>query len=127
MTAPDRIRLTGLLRESSASAGLSYASRRASRSSHRPSGTATGKPSNDHGNVTMVMKEITATQFKAKCLALLDEVQAGGEIVVTKRGKPVARVLPPEEPPSLIGSATQLVGDDELIAPIGVEWEAERE
>ena len=38
---------------------------------------------------------IGATEFKAKCLALLDQLQEqGGEITVTKRGKPVATVLP---------------------------------
>jgi len=38
---------------------------------------------------------VTATEFKAKCLALLDEVAAkGGTITVTKRGKPVATVSP---------------------------------
>ena len=37
---------------------------------------------------------ITATEFKAKCLALLDQVQATGEtIVITKRGRIVARLV----------------------------------
>lgn len=41
------------------------------------------------------MKTITATEFKAKCLQLLDMVQAtGDELVISKRGKPVARVVP---------------------------------
>jgi prevent-host-death family protein len=39
------------------------------------------------------MKTIKASEFKAKCLKLMDEVQANGEeIVVTKNGKPVAKV-----------------------------------
>jgi prevent-host-death family protein len=75
----------------------------------------------------MVMKEISASTFKAKCLALLDEVAATGEpLVVTKRGKPVARVLPVEEPRSLVGSVTFNVSDDELIEPIDVDWDALR-
>ena len=38
---------------------------------------------------------VTATEFKAKCLALLDEVdQHGGTITVTKRGRPVAEIKP---------------------------------
>lgn len=38
---------------------------------------------------------ITATEFKAKCLALLDEVQAkGAELVISKHGRPVARLVP---------------------------------
>ncbi len=40
------------------------------------------------------MKKITATEFKAKCLHLLDEVQRTGEVlVISKRGKAVARVV----------------------------------
>ena len=74
--------------------------------------------------MTMVMN-VTATQFKARCLALLDEVAAGGgEIVVTKRGKAVARVVPAEATASLRGTVTYLVDDDDLIAPIGDEWDA---
>jgi len=71
-------------------------------------------------------RTISASRFKAQCLALLDEVAASGEtIVITKRGKPVARVAPLEPPTSLIGSVTYLVSDEELIAPIDVEWDAE--
>ena len=43
---------------------------------------------------------VTATEFKAKCLALLDEVaKTGGTITVTKRGKPVATVIRPKKRP----------------------------
>jgi prevent-host-death family protein len=45
--------------------------------------------------MTMVTKSIPAGLFKQGCLALLDEVGEGNvELVVTKRGKPVARVVP---------------------------------
>lgn len=41
------------------------------------------------------MRNIPAGEFKAKCLALMDEIHASGKgIIVTKRGRPVARVLP---------------------------------
>jgi prevent-host-death family protein len=41
------------------------------------------------------VKSISATEFKAHCLRLLDMVQAtGDELVVSKRGKPVARIVP---------------------------------
>ncbi|HZY73634.1 MAG TPA: type II toxin-antitoxin system Phd/YefM family antitoxin [Edaphobacter sp.] len=41
------------------------------------------------------MKTIAAGVFKAKCLAVMDEVQAKREaVVITKRGKPVARLVP---------------------------------
>ncbi len=40
------------------------------------------------------MKTIAVTEFKAKCLQLLDEVQRTGEdLLISKRGKPVARVV----------------------------------
>jgi prevent-host-death family protein len=43
----------------------------------------------------MSSRLVSATQFKAHCLALLDEVQKhGGTIIVTKRGRPVASVSP---------------------------------
>ncbi len=42
------------------------------------------------------MRTIGATQFKAQCLALLDEVDREG-IVITKRGKPVAKLIPIEQ------------------------------
>lgn len=44
------------------------------------------------------MKTIAVTEFKAKCLHLLDEVQrTGEELVISKRGKPVARVIAEKE------------------------------
>lgn len=43
----------------------------------------------------VTMKKIPAGSFKAKCLALMDEVQAKREsLVITKRGKPVAKLVP---------------------------------
>jgi len=83
----------------------------------------------------MASREIPAGEFKAKCLALLDDVaRSGSELVVTKRGRPVARVVPLESPISvrarvregLEGSVTYLVDDDALLEPIDVEWSALR-
>ena len=46
------------------------------------------------------MKKMTAGYFKAKCLAVIDEVQANGEaVVITKNGKPVAKLVPVNESP----------------------------
>lgn len=73
----------------------------------------------------MAERTIAASRFKAQCLALLDDVAATGEsLLVTKRGKPVARVVPARKPESLRGSVTYLVDDEELIAPIDVTWDA---
>jgi prevent-host-death family protein len=45
-------------------------------------------------------RTVSATEFKAKCLALLDEVEhQGGTITVTKRGRPVATVGPAPKRP----------------------------
>jgi prevent-host-death family protein len=44
------------------------------------------------------MKEVPISEFKAKCLALLDQVQKTKKpIRVTRRGKPVAEVVPPSQ------------------------------
>jgi prevent-host-death family protein len=77
--------------------------------------------------MTMVMstRTVSASQFKAQCLAMLDEVAATGEeIVVTKRGRAVARLSAVNEPESLRGSATFHVSDEELIEPLDLEWDA---
>jgi len=48
----------------------------------------------------MSSRVVTATKLKAKCLALLDEVdERGGTITVTKRGRPVATVQPVKKKP----------------------------
>lgn len=50
------------------------------------------------------MREIEAAKFQKQCLALLDQLDADG-LIVTKRGEPVARVLPYERGDAeLIGS-----------------------
>jgi prevent-host-death family protein len=88
---------------------------------------------NDHGTVTMVMalnsqREITATQFKARCLRLLDEVAESGEtLIVTKHGRPVARVEPPLRPDDLRDSIKIHMTDDELIYFSMGPWDMEAE
>jgi prevent-host-death family protein len=88
---------------------------------------------NDHGTVTMVMshgsqKEITATQFKAKCLRLLDEVAETGEtLVVTKHGRPVARIEPPLRPEDLRDSGKLNISDEELIYFSMGPWDMEKD
>ena len=74
------------------------------------------------------MKTIPAGKFKAKCLALLDEVALTHEVlVVTKHGKPVACLTPystsePVESNPLKGS---VVFEKDIISPIDVDWEAD--
>jgi prevent-host-death family protein len=41
------------------------------------------------------MKQMRASTFKARCLAVMDDVQSSGEpVIVTKRGAPVVKVVP---------------------------------
>jgi prevent-host-death family protein len=86
----------------------------------------------DHGILTMVMshsqKEITATQFKARCLRLLDEVAETGEtLIVTKHGRPVARVMPPLRPDDLQGSGKINMTAEELIYFSMGPWDMEKD
>jgi prevent-host-death family protein len=72
-------------------------------------------------------REIAAGDFKARCLALMDEVRdRGGEYVITKRGAAVAKLVPiRQKRRRLLGSMKGTVtmrGD--IIGPLGEPWEA---
>jgi prevent-host-death family protein len=74
-----------------------------------------------------MMRQIKASEFKAKCLALIDEVAATGEaVVVTKNGKPMAELVPhrsaQKSPLGIWKGKVEIVGD--VISPIDVEWDA---
>ena len=73
------------------------------------------------------MRTITSTEFRAKCLALIDEVaETGVEIVITKRGNPVARLSAyRERPKTLYGKYRgqfKICGD---LGSLEEDWEAE--
>ena len=74
------------------------------------------------------MQTIAAGRFKNVCLKLLDEVAATRTpLIITKRGKPVAQLVPyvaPERVRSLAGSVLRETG-----APYGTgeRWDAERD
>ncbi|MCP9489734.1 MAG: type II toxin-antitoxin system prevent-host-death family antitoxin [Solirubrobacteraceae bacterium MAG38_C4-C5] len=71
-------------------------------------------------------RRLTATRFRAEYLGLLDRVAATGEeLVITKHGTPVARVVPLSGPRSLRGTVTYHVDDDQLITPLGDAWSVE--
>lgn len=71
------------------------------------------------------MKQIAAAKFKEQCLSLLDRVGTEG-IIITKRGKPVAKLIPIRaESAGLIGALRgriQIKGD---ILSTGLRWDAE--
>ncbi|HXR31737.1 MAG TPA: type II toxin-antitoxin system Phd/YefM family antitoxin [Solirubrobacterales bacterium] len=78
--------------------------------------------------MSQVLREISASQFKARCLRLLDEVAETGEtLVITKHGRPVARVEPPLRADDLQGSVKFDISDDELIDFSMGPWDMEQE
>lgn len=72
--------------------------------------------------------QLTATEVKARLLAILDEVSAGGTFEITKRGKVVARLVPPaghaDWRGSLKGIAVSAASEDELFST-GLTWDVE--
>lgn len=77
------------------------------------------------------MPQVAAGQFKAQCLNLMDQVQqTKEEIVITKHGKPVAKLVPIEETTtsqSIVGfmkGSVQVVGD--IVSAVDEDWEADR-
>jgi prevent-host-death family protein len=80
--------------------------------------------------MSMDTRTVPAGQFKQGCLALLEQVASERcEIVITKRGKPVARVVPMatdddlerQALANLKGTARLLVEEEEFLAPLGEE------
>ena len=72
------------------------------------------------------MREMGAGEFKTRCLAIMDEVQARREpVVITKRGKPVAKLVPVDMPDGedpifgFLKDKVTILGDpDEWVKPI---------
>lgn len=84
------------------------------------------------------IKTVGVTEFKAKCLGLVDDVAKGrlARVVLTKRGKPVAEIVTPPSKKrrggkSTFGALRHLMKIDpsvDLTAPTGedLEWDAEK-
>ena len=79
------------------------------------------------------MKTMPVSEFKAKCLRLMEEVRRTGEpIEITKRGKTIVVVSPPPSEkidwtPGAFKDEIRIVGDIEVdLADLGVQWEAMR-
>ena len=75
------------------------------------------------------MKTIKASEFKAKCLKIMDEVaESGQSVVITKRGVPVAELVPAKRrSESIVGAmkgSVKILGD--IVSPMhDIVWEAE--
>jgi prevent-host-death family protein len=71
-------------------------------------------------------KTMTASEVKAKILAILDEVSAGEEVEITKHGRLVARLVPATGPRALEGSMAGVAmsaADDEDLFTTGLSWD----
>ena len=81
----------------------------------------------------MVMKEVAISEFKAKCLAIFDEVQKTRQPVrVTRRGKPIAEVVPPSPTAvkdwmGFMKGKMKIVGDIVSPASDPEDWEVLRD
>ncbi len=72
-----------------------------------------------------MVRQVTATETKARILALLDEVSAGDEIEITKHGRTVARLVPASGPHALKGlmaGIARSVDDDEQLYSTDTNW-----
>ena len=71
------------------------------------------------------VRTMKASEFKAKCLKLMDEVaETGEEIVITKNSRPVAKLTPlKQRPKTLFGvdrGRIEILGD--IVSPMPAEW-----
>ena len=72
---------------------------------------------------------VNATEFKARCLELMDRVAStGNPLVITKRGRAIARLVAVgSRPRSILGALrghVRIRGD--IVSPIDVRWESSR-
>ena len=71
------------------------------------------------------VRTMKASEFKARCLKLMDEVaESGEEIVITKYGRPVSKLIPyRRKPKSFFGAdkgRMRIIGD--IVSPMPAEW-----
>ncbi len=73
-----------------------------------------------------MIRRMTATDVKARILALLDDVEAGDEIEITRHGRTIARLAPARGPHALQGrfaGVAMSVADDEDLFATGETWD----
>ena len=80
---------------------------------------------NEQGRQTSTSRTMNASEFRAKCLKLMDEVaETGQEIVITKHGRPVARLTPYRKqfsaPFGRDRHRIRILGD--IVSPMPPEW-----
>ena len=73
----------------------------------------------------MAMQTMQASSFKARCLAVLDEVErTHTSVIITKHGRAVARLVPIEDERPTLGSVTLLTDLDDLFST-GEAWDVD--
>jgi prevent-host-death family protein len=80
----------------------------------------------NHGHISM-SRHIKASEFKAKCLTLMDEVaRTGTALIITKNGKPVAELVPPRPRARKIRGILkdELFVTGDIVGPVDVAWDA---
>lgn len=77
----------------------------------------------------MSASHIKTSEFKAHCSQVLEDVAGGkGSVVITRHGRPVAKLVPIEDdhPPSVFGFAKGMIAvRGDIVAPVGEAWDAE--
>lgn len=76
----------------------------------------------------MTMSTLGATEFKARCLELMDLVaRTRKPLTITKRGRPVVKIVPATEKPGKLFGALKgtVVEMGDILSPTGERWEAE--
>jgi prevent-host-death family protein len=71
--------------------------------------------------------KISATEFKAQCLSLMDQVHEKREVIlITKHGKPIAKLVPADRPFEIHSPIGFLKGKvtikEDIVKPLGVDW-----
>jgi prevent-host-death family protein len=75
------------------------------------------------------MRKMAAAQFKAQCLSIMDQVsKSGQEVLITKHGKPVVKVVPVRESEEsifgVLAGIAKITGDIQNTAPAS-DWETD--
>ena len=73
------------------------------------------------------MKTVSATEFKSRCLALLEEVRRTRRpLLVTRHGKPVAEISPHVPVKTEAGNPLKgsILSQDDLVSPVDVRWDS---
>ena len=74
-------------------------------------------------------KTISTSDFKAQCSQVIEQVAQGrGSVIITKRGRPVAKLIPADEnqKPMFGFAKGSITIHGDIVQPIDVEWEAAR-